>query len=200
MLFQCQAHYTESVIRREFEKIHQFLWDEEAARVSALREEEKQRVHAVVMKMPQINRDISVLSDKITATEEEIETNNVSFLQVKSYILRQQIFLLKYWYKHKVDHLLFWILEPWRHCEKVHISLFVCVFVSLCDFETKPKAKLTPECSSRTECEQKDPEINYVSLIDMAKHLGNLKFRVWKKMLSIIKYSEFNCTYFISVH
>lgn len=83
ILLQCQAHHTESLIRREFEKLHQFLWDEEAARVSALREEEKQRAQAAVMKMIQINKDILVLSEKVTATEEGIDTNNISFLQVK---------------------------------------------------------------------------------------------------------------------
>lgn len=86
ILFQCQAHYTEALIRREFEKIHQFLWDEEAARVSALREEEKQKAHAAVLKMTQITRDILILSDKVTTIEEEIEANNISFLQVKSCI------------------------------------------------------------------------------------------------------------------
>ncbi|XP_026782916.2 E3 ubiquitin-protein ligase TRIM35-like [Pangasianodon hypophthalmus] len=126
---KCQAHYTESLIRREFEKIHQFLWDEESTRVSALREEEKQRAHAAVMKMTQINRDILVLSDKVAAIKEGIEANNISFLQ---------------------------------------------------NHEATVK---------RAECEQKDPEIYSASPIDVAKHLGNLKFRVWEKMLSIIKYT-----------
>ncbi|XP_060779598.1 E3 ubiquitin-protein ligase TRIM35-like isoform X2 [Neoarius graeffei] len=126
---KCQAHYTESLIRREFEKIHQFLWDEEASRVSTLREEEIQRADAVGMKMTQINRDILVLSDKITAIEEGIEDNNISFLQNHEATLK------------------------------------------------------------RTECEQEDPEINSASLINVAKHLGNLKFRVWEKLLSVIKYS-----------
>lgn len=53
--------------------------------MSTLREEEIQRADAVGMKMTQINRDILVLSDKITAIEEGIEDNNISFLQVKSY-------------------------------------------------------------------------------------------------------------------
>lgn len=53
--------------------------------MSALRDKEKQRADAVVTKMTQINRDILVLSDKVTAIEEGIEDNNISFLQVKSY-------------------------------------------------------------------------------------------------------------------
>lgn len=58
--------------------------------MSALREEEKQKVHTVVIKMAQISRDISVLSDKVTAIEEEIEASNVLFLQVESNILWQK--------------------------------------------------------------------------------------------------------------
>ncbi|KAF7698902.1 E3 ubiquitin-protein ligase TRIM35-like [Silurus meridionalis] len=126
---KCQAHYTESLIREEFEKIHQFFWDEESARVSAVREEEKQKVCAAVMKLTQLDRDILVLSDKVTTIEQGIGANNISFLQ---------------------------------------------------NHETTLK---------RTESEENDPEINSASLIDVAKHLGNLRFRVWEKMLSIIKYS-----------
>ncbi|XP_058244464.1 E3 ubiquitin-protein ligase TRIM35-like [Hemibagrus wyckioides] len=126
---KCQAHYTEALIRKEFEKIHQFLWDEEAARVSALREEEKQRVHAAVVKITQMNRDILVLCEKAAGIEEEIDANNISFLQN---------------YKETVK---------------------------------------------RTAWEMKDPEISSASLIDVAKHLGNLEFGVWEKMLSIIKYT-----------
>ncbi|XP_027017688.1 E3 ubiquitin-protein ligase TRIM35-like [Tachysurus fulvidraco] len=126
---KCQAHCTEALIRKEFEKIHQFLLDEEATRVSSLREEEKQKVHRAVTKKSQMIRDILVLSEKVTAAEEGLDTDNISFLQ--------------------------------NHKETV----------------------------KRTEWEMKEPEISSASLIDVAKHLGNLKFRVLEKMLSIIKYT-----------
>jgi biotin operon repressor len=36
-----------------------------------------------------------------------------------------------------------------------------------------------------------DPEPVSGALIDVAQHLGNLRFKVWKKMQEMVQYSEY---------
>ncbi|MCI4378121.1 hypothetical protein PGIGA_G00212320 [Pangasianodon gigas] len=78
-----QAQHTERQIKEVFEKLHQFLRDEEAARIAALREEEEQKSQMMNEKIEKLTRDISSLSDTIRAIEEEMRAEDVSFLQVR---------------------------------------------------------------------------------------------------------------------
>ncbi|XP_063042240.1 zinc-binding protein A33-like [Engraulis encrasicolus] len=124
-----QVHNTEKQINEEFEKLHQFLRDEEAARIAALREEEVQKSQMMKEKIEKMRREISSLSESIRAIEEEMKADDVTFLQnYKSMLKRAQ----------------------------------------------------------RT---QQDPERLSGTLINVAKHLGNLKFRVWEKMQEIVQFT-----------
>ncbi|KAJ8372176.1 hypothetical protein AAFF_G00293930 [Aldrovandia affinis] len=98
----------------EFEKLQQFLNDEEVARISALREEEEQKSQMMKEKIEKMTEEISSLSEQIRAIEQELGAEDVSFLQ--------------------------------------------------------------------------DPEKVSGALVDVAKHLGNLKYRVWEKMLGTVQY------------
>ncbi|KAL2080823.1 hypothetical protein ACEWY4_022676 [Coilia grayii] len=124
-----QTQHTERQIKGEFEKLHQFLRDEEAARIAALREEEEQKSQMMKEKIEKMSREISSLSDTIRAIEEELKADDVTLLQN---------------YKSTVE---------------------------------------------RAQCTLQDPERLSGALINVAKHLGNLKFRVWEKMQEIVQYT-----------
>uniref|UniRef100_A0A673IG87 RING-type domain-containing protein n=1 Tax=Sinocyclocheilus rhinocerous TaxID=307959 RepID=A0A673IG87_9TELE len=74
-----EAH-AERRIKAEFEELHQFLRDEEAARITILREEEKQRSQMMKQKIDETSRQISSLSCTIRDTEEQMKDDDVSFL------------------------------------------------------------------------------------------------------------------------
>ncbi|XP_064176342.1 zinc-binding protein A33-like isoform X1 [Anguilla rostrata] len=124
-----QAQHTERQIKAEFEKLHQFLQEEEEARLAALREEEEQKSQIMKEKIENITGHISTLTDKITAIEKAMDTEDTSFLQSYKNI------------------------------------------------------------KERAQCTLQDPELLSGALIDVAKHLGNLKFRVWEKMLEMVQYT-----------
>ncbi|KAL0969401.1 hypothetical protein UPYG_G00226970 [Umbra pygmaea] len=124
-----QAQHTERQIKDAFEKLHQFLRQEEEARIAALKEEEEQKSQMMKKKIEEMNREISSLSDTIRALEEELRAEDVSFLQNYSITVK------------------------------------------------------------RAQCILPDPKTVSGALIDVSKHLGNLKFRVWEKMQGTVQYS-----------
>ena len=84
VIIQTQTQHTEKQIKEEFEKLHQFLRDEEAARIAALREEEEQKIQMMKEKIKKMSREISSLSDTIRAIEEELINDDNTFLQVRT--------------------------------------------------------------------------------------------------------------------
>ncbi|XP_056231411.1 nuclear factor 7, brain-like [Seriola aureovittata] len=122
---------TERQIRAEFNKLHQFLKEEEESRLAALREEEEQKGKTISREMKMIQEQISSLSDSISAVEEDLQKHNVPFLS--SY-----------------------------------------------------KATQT---RARAQCSLSDPQLLSGALTDVAKHLGNLSFRVWEQMKEKVHFS-----------
>ncbi|KAG5283838.1 hypothetical protein AALO_G00046710 [Alosa alosa] len=117
-----QAQNTENQIKVEFEKLHQFLRNEEKARISAVREEEEQ-------KSQMMKERISTPPATVRAIAEQMEADDITFLQ---------------------------------------------------------NYKSTME---RAQCTLQDLKGVSGALINVAKHLGNLKFRVWEKMQDIVHYT-----------
>ncbi|XP_053290040.1 zinc-binding protein A33 isoform X1 [Pleuronectes platessa] len=75
-----QVGLTETQIEEQFEKLHQFLVEEEKARMAALREEEMLKSWMMKKKIESLSRDITSLSDTIRTTEDELRAEDVSFL------------------------------------------------------------------------------------------------------------------------
>uniref|UniRef100_A0A667XR15 RING-type domain-containing protein n=1 Tax=Myripristis murdjan TaxID=586833 RepID=A0A667XR15_9TELE len=65
---------------QEFKKLHQFLQEEEEARIAALREEEEQKSRTMKEKTEALSREVAALSDTIRAIEKELRAEDVSFL------------------------------------------------------------------------------------------------------------------------
>ncbi|XP_017537045.2 tripartite motif-containing protein 35-like [Pygocentrus nattereri] len=124
-----QAQHTERQIKEEFEKLHQFLRDEEAAKVAALKEEEEKKSQMIRRKIEEMNGEISALSDTIRNIEKEMKAEDVLFLQnLKS---------------------------------------------------TMKQVEFTPKNAEKTSG----------ALINVGKHLSNLRFRVWENMQEILQYT-----------
>lgn len=126
---KAETKQTENQIKHELENLHQFLRNEEATRMAALREEEQQKSQMIKEKIEHLDQDLAWLTDTIK-TIEQMECDDVNLLQN---------------YKNTLE-----------------------------------RAQGTPQ----------DPEkLPQGALINVAKHLGNLKFRVWEKMKDLIQYT-----------
>ncbi|CAB1330286.1 unnamed protein product, partial [Coregonus sp. 'balchen'] len=123
---------------REFEKLHQFLREEEEARIAAQSEEEERKSQMIKNKIEEMSRLMSSLSDTIRALEEELRAEDISFLQN---------------FKSTMES---------THCQIQRGSLEL--------------------------------------LIDVAKHLGNLQFRVWEKTTRIVNYTPVTLDSNVSDH
>lgn len=70
-------------MKHQFMKLHQFLHEEEEARLSALKEEEMKKVLAIKKRDEELKNRISSLSDIVGCTEQEIADDDLTLLQVK---------------------------------------------------------------------------------------------------------------------
>ncbi|XP_044232735.1 zinc-binding protein A33-like [Thunnus albacares] len=86
-----QAQQTEKTIKKEFQKLYQFLRAEEAARIDAVRKEATLKSEAMRIRIVNLTAESSSLSDKIKTIEQEMKEEDISFmLNVKSSMKRSQ--------------------------------------------------------------------------------------------------------------
>ncbi|XP_035391069.1 tripartite motif-containing protein 35-like isoform X2 [Electrophorus electricus] len=126
--FQSQVRQTEEQIKVEFEELHQFLKEEEATRIAALREEEEEKSQRMKAKISEMNKLLTSVLEQINKIKDDMNNED---------------------------------------------SLFLHKFRS-----TEERAKYTVP----------DPEVGPGVLIDVSKHLGNLRYTVWEKMKDICPY------------
>ncbi|XP_068170024.1 zinc-binding protein A33-like [Antennarius striatus] len=81
IFIQSQACKNEKTIKEEFEKLHGFLWEEEKARVKALRHEEDIRTKVMCDKLKNITDQIEKLFSNISGIEAALRAKDFPFLQ-----------------------------------------------------------------------------------------------------------------------
>ncbi|KAG5274025.1 hypothetical protein AALO_G00158350 [Alosa alosa] len=124
-----QRATTERRIQEEFEQLHQWLREEEEARLTAVREEEEQKRKLIDRELDIIQGQMLALENSIHQIEKDLKQDNLSFLRDS---------------KHKTN---------------------------------------------RAQCILQDPQVLSGALIDVAKHLGNLKHRVCGELQERVQYT-----------
>lgn len=81
---ETQAQHTERRMNEEFKKLHQFLIDEKEALITALWEEEEQKIQMMKQTLEEMNTQISALSDTIKHIEEQMKAKDATFLNVRT--------------------------------------------------------------------------------------------------------------------
>ena len=72
-----QAKHTEMQIKKQTKKLRQFLHEEEEARISAVKEEERQKSRMMRERIEVLNREMTTLSNTIR----DFEADDISFMQ-----------------------------------------------------------------------------------------------------------------------
>lgn len=80
---QAQGQQTETQIKEEFKKLYQFLREEEEARLSALRDEQKKKQEKIMEKTAEVEGLHTSLSEQIKKIKDDLKHDANLFLHVR---------------------------------------------------------------------------------------------------------------------
>ncbi|KAM9805408.1 E3 ubiquitin-protein ligase TRIM35-like [Syngnathus typhle] len=81
MYIRVQRVKVESKIKKDFEELRHFLQVEEEARLSAVKEEEKNKTQMIKTKIKALSTDMAALSDIIRTAEEQLMSDDLSLMK-----------------------------------------------------------------------------------------------------------------------
>ncbi|KAG7491295.1 hypothetical protein MATL_G00001710 [Megalops atlanticus] len=167
-----QAQQTERQIKAEFEKLHRFLREEEEARLAALRREKEQKSQMMKKRIETIMTEMSSALDTIRTIKDQLECDNVMFLHS---------------YKTTVK-------RTWSSLQDAHhpsgvLSSLVTQLTHLVGSTFSKPGQIHVDTVRRISSTPQEPKLTEGALIDVAKHLGNLKYKVWEKMAASVQYT-----------
>ncbi|XP_061077995.1 E3 ubiquitin-protein ligase TRIM35-like [Conger conger] len=162
-----QAQQTEREMKDEFEKLHRFLREEQEARIAALKEEEERKSGMLKERIEKITKELPSILDTISTIEKELQAEDIAFLQN---------------YKTTID-------KTWRALQDQQSQPGASNFMTQLAELMKLPGQVHADTVQRMCKPPQEPELITGALIDMAKHLGNLKFRVWEKMQGAVQHT-----------
>ncbi|XP_076000501.1 zinc-binding protein A33 [Genypterus blacodes] len=124
-----QALETQKQIKNQFEQLHQVLYEEESARLAAVRKEEDEKMAGMKDKIKELSAEMLSISETISVIQEDLKEDNMVLLE---------------------------------------------------NFKATQDRCNSTQLGSDYMCG---------GLIDVSKHLCNLKHRIWEKMLDHIEYT-----------
>lgn len=186
-LTQSQALETQSLIKGHFEQLHQDLYQEESARIAAVKKEEDEKIAGLKDKMKELSAEVLSLTETISVIQEQLEEDDLILLKVRTGMHTSSISSL---YPKASHHdCAFFLIFTEFQSHSGQVGQHSCGFTLFVLITTYLTVRYLFHHREKTIA--LGPDNMSGVLIDVTKHLCNLKYKVWEKMLDHIDYSEY---------